>query len=87
MLTMLAAVAEFERDLLREREHEGIAIAKANGFTKGRRKALTSEQAAELLECVRSGMPKADLARSYGISRETLYQYLRAGERRSSLSV
>ncbi len=80
MLTMLAAVAEFERDLLRERQREGIAIAKAKGIYKGRKRALTSEQAAELLECARSGMPKADLARSYGISRETLYQYLRAGE-------
>jgi DNA invertase Pin-like site-specific DNA recombinase len=78
MLTMLAAVAEFERDLLRERQREGIAIAKAKGVYKGRKKALTPEQAAELVECARSGMPKAELARSYGISRETLYQYVRA---------
>jgi DNA invertase Pin-like site-specific DNA recombinase len=80
MLTMLAAVAEFERDLLRERQREGIAIAKAKGLYKGRKRALTSEQATELVECARSGMPKAELARSYGISRETLYQYLRAGQ-------
>jgi DNA invertase Pin-like site-specific DNA recombinase len=84
MMTMLAAVAEFERDLLRERQREGIAIAKAKGVYKGRKKALTSEQAVELIQCARSGMPKAELARSYGISRETLYQYLRAGERRTS---
>jgi DNA invertase Pin-like site-specific DNA recombinase len=78
MMTMLAAFGEFERDLIRERQREGIAIAKARGVYKGRKKALTPEQAGELLECVRSGMPKADLARSYGISRETLYQYLRS---------
>jgi DNA invertase Pin-like site-specific DNA recombinase len=78
MMTMLAAFGEFERDLIRERQREGIAIAKARGVYKGRKKALTSEQAVELLECARSGMPKAELARSYGISRETLYQYLRA---------
>jgi DNA invertase Pin-like site-specific DNA recombinase len=78
MMTMLAAFGEFERDLIRERQREGIAIAKAKGVYKGRKKALTSEQAAELFECARSGMPKAVLARSYGISRETLYQYLRA---------
>ena len=80
MLTVLAAFGEFERDLIRERQREGIAIAKAKGVYKGRKKALTAEQAAELVECARSGMPKAELARSYGISRETLYQYLRAGE-------
>jgi len=80
MLTMLAAIAEFERDLLRERQREGIAIAKAKGVYKGRRKALTSEQAAELRVCARSGLPKAELARSYGISRETLYQYLRSDQ-------
>jgi len=80
MMTMLAAFGEFERDLIRERQREGIAIAKARGVYKGRKRALTSEQAAELVECARSGMPKAELARSYGISRETLYQYLRAEE-------
>jgi DNA invertase Pin-like site-specific DNA recombinase len=78
MMTMLAAFGEFERDLIRERQREGIAIAKAKGVYKGRRKALNAEQTAELVECARSGMPKAELARSYGISRETLYQYLRS---------
>lgn len=78
MMTMLAAFGEFERDLIRERQREGIAIAKAKGVYKGRKKALTIEQMTELVECARSGLPKADVARSYGISRETLYQYLRA---------
>jgi len=78
MMTMLAAFGEFERDLIRERQREGIAIAKAKGVYKGRRKTLNAEQTAELVECARSGMPKAELARSYGISRETLYQYLRS---------
>lgn len=79
MLTLLAAFGEFERELIRERQREGIAIAKAKGVYKGRKKALPPEQAQELVELARSGMPKADLARSYEISRETLYQYLRAG--------
>jgi DNA invertase Pin-like site-specific DNA recombinase len=78
MMTMLAAFGEFERDLIRERQREGIAIAKAKGVYKGRKKALTPDQATELIECARSGLPKAELARTYGISRETLYQYLRA---------
>ena len=77
MLTMLAAFGEFERELIRERQREGIAIAKAKGVYKGRKNALAKEQQQELVELARSGMPKAELARSYGISRETVYQYLR----------
>jgi len=77
MLTMLGAVAEFERELLRERQREGIASAKAKGKCKGRKKALTGEQAQELREMAHSGFPKSDLARAYGVSRETVYQYLR----------
>jgi DNA invertase Pin-like site-specific DNA recombinase len=77
MLTMLGAFAEFERDLLRERQREGIAIAKAKGVYKGRKRALNPEQVRELREMARQGLPKADLARAYSISRETLYQYLR----------
>jgi len=79
MLTMLAAFGEFERELIRERQREGIAIAKAKGVYKGRKKALANEQVQELVELAHSGMPKAELARSYGISRETVYQYLRGG--------
>ncbi len=78
MLTLLAAFAEFERKLLRERQAEGIAIAKANGVYKGRAKALTPDEARELVNLAQSGMPKAELARSYGISRETVYQYVRS---------
>jgi DNA invertase Pin-like site-specific DNA recombinase len=77
MLTMLGAFAEFERELIRERQREGIAIAKAKGVYKGRKKALGPEDASELVAQAHAGIPKADLARAYGISRETVYQYLR----------
>ena len=77
MLTMLGAFAEFERELIRERQREGIAIAKAKGAYKGRKKALGPEDANELVAQAHAGIPKADLARAYGISRETVYQYLR----------
>lgn len=78
MLTMLAGFATFERDLIRERQREGIALAKARGAYKGRKKALDPEEAKELREQAYAGIPKADLARAYGISRETVYQYLKA---------
>jgi DNA invertase Pin-like site-specific DNA recombinase len=78
MLTMLAGFATFERDLMRERQREGIALAKLRGAYKGRKKALNPEEAKELREQAYAGIPKSDLARAYGISRETVYQYLRS---------
>jgi DNA invertase Pin-like site-specific DNA recombinase len=78
MLTMLGAFAEFERSLLRERQAEGIAIAKAKGVYKGRARKLTPKEAGEVKQQAFAGIPKAAIARAYGISRETLYQYLRA---------
>ena len=78
MLTMLAGFATFERDLIRERQREGIALAKAKGVYKGRKRALKPEEAIELREQAYAGIPKADLARAYGISRETVYKYLKA---------
>ena len=79
MLTMLAAFAEFERALIRERQREGIAIARRAGKYKGRRKALDAEQAKELVELAQSGIPKSDLARTYGVTRQTVYQYVLRG--------
>jgi DNA invertase Pin-like site-specific DNA recombinase len=58
MMTTLAAFGEFERGLIRGRQREGIAIAKSKGVYKGRKKALSTEQAAELLQCASSGMPE-----------------------------
>ncbi|MDQ0925604.1 DNA invertase Pin-like site-specific DNA recombinase [Pseudarthrobacter sp. W1I19] len=67
----------FVRSLIRERQREGIALAKQRGAYKGRKKTLTPERAAELVQRARSRVSKALLARDYGISREAVYQYLR----------
>jgi DNA invertase Pin-like site-specific DNA recombinase len=76
MLALLGAVAEFEREMMLERQREGIAIAKAAGKYKGRKKSLSAEQVKELRKRIKSGKDtKADLAEEFGISRETLYQY------------
>jgi DNA invertase Pin-like site-specific DNA recombinase len=80
LLTMLGAVAEFERSLILERQREGIAIAKTNGTYKGRKPSLTDDQAAELRERAAAGESKASLARAFDVSRETVYSYLRAGD-------
>ncbi len=80
MLSVMGAFAEFERSLIRERQREGIALAKQRGVYRGRKKALSPEQVAELRKRVAAGEQKAKLARDVGISRETLYQYLRTAD-------
>ena len=77
MLSVMGAFAEFERALIHERQREGIALAKKRGAYRGRKKSLTPEQVTELRRRAAAGEKKAQLARESGISRETLYQYLR----------
>lgn len=77
MLSVMGAFAEFERSLLKERQREGIALAKQRGAYRGRKKALSSAQVTELVQRVAQGEKKARIAQDLGISRETLYQYLR----------
>lgn len=77
MLSVTRAFAEFERPLIRESQREGITLAKPRGAYKGKKKTLTPERAAELVQRAASGIPKSVLAGEYGISRETVYQYLR----------
>ncbi|OZA72132.1 MAG: transposase [Sphingomonadales bacterium 39-62-4] len=78
MLSVMGAFAEFERALIRERQREGIAVAKQRGAYRGRKRSLSDEQLVELHRRVGAGERKASIARDLGISRETLYQYLRA---------
>jgi DNA invertase Pin-like site-specific DNA recombinase len=75
LLTMLGAVAEFERALILERQREGIAIAKAKGIYRGREVSLTAEQADQLRADLAAGGKPAELARRYGISRASVYNY------------
>ena len=78
LLSVMGAFAEFERSLLRERQREGIALAKQRGAYRGRKKALSNAQAAVLRQRAKAGEEKAHLAREFGISRETVYQYIRS---------
>lgn len=77
ILHIITAVAQSEREMIRERQAEGIAIAKQTpGKYPGRKRRLNSEQIREMCNAVASGVPKAQIARTYGISRNTLYRYL-----------
>lgn len=78
LLSVMGAFAEFERALIRERQREGIALAKQRGAYLGRTRSLTADQIDQLVQRASAGEPKSALAREFHISRETVYQYLRA---------
>jgi DNA invertase Pin-like site-specific DNA recombinase len=77
LLSVMGAFAEFERALIRERQREGITLSKKRGAYCGRTPSLTQEQASTLRRRAAEGVAKARLAREFGISRETVYHYLR----------
>lgn len=77
MFQMMGAFAQFERSMIRERQREGIAKAKAKGVYTGRKPALKPEQIAEIKERVSKREKVTDLAREYGVSRQTIYTSLK----------
>lgn len=74
MLGILGSFAEFEGEIIRERQAEGIALAKQQGKFKGRKRALTPAQITEIREQAGDGTPKTVLAARYGVSRSTIYR-------------
>lgn len=80
LLSVMGAFAEFERSLIRERQLEGIAIAKAKGLYKGRSTILTAEQIQSIKGDITLGIPKTVIAKRMKISRATLYNALKDKE-------
>jgi DNA invertase Pin-like site-specific DNA recombinase len=76
MLQLLGSVAQFERALIRERQREGIAIAKKEKRYKGRKPALSKSDVENLKELALNGVSKVDLAKKFNISRASVYVYL-----------
>lgn len=76
MLGVLGSFAEFERAIIRERQAEGIALAKKAGKYTGRPKALSDEQVADARRRIAGGESKTSVAEGLGIGRSTLYRYL-----------
>jgi len=72
MLTILAGLAEFERELIRSRTGEGRERAKANGVRFGRKPKLTTHQRKEALARRANGELLVDIARSYAVSHSTI---------------
>jgi len=77
-LHLLGAVAQLERSLIRERQREGIAIAKTNGVYRGRARKLTDDQVTEAIRLAAAGVPKTKIARDLSCSRRVLYDALTA---------
>jgi DNA invertase Pin-like site-specific DNA recombinase len=75
-LSMLGAVAQFERALIRERQREGIAIAKAAGRYKGRKAAMSDEDIDQARSMKAVGLTMVAVAKQIGVARSTLYKSL-----------
>lgn len=72
MLTVLAGLAEFERELIRTRTGEGRERAKARGVRMGRKPKLTLHQRREALQRREGGEPLVEIARSYAVHHSTI---------------
>lgn len=83
MLAVFGGAAEFERDMIRERQREGIAIAKAKGKHLGRAAILKPAQVKELRKRVAAGEDKAGVAKTFGISRASVYNYMSQSQDRT----
>lgn len=79
LLSMMGAVAEFERSLIRERQAEGIAIAKTRGVYKGRA-PISSDLISQAKEKIAMGVPISRVAKNLKIGCTTIYKYLRESE-------
>lgn len=77
MLTMLAAIAEMERDLLVERTQSGLARAKAEGKTLGRPALTTDEQRAKIVARFKAGESISALSRDYDVSRASVMRIVK----------
>lgn len=77
MLTMLAALAEMERDMLVERTQSGLARAKAEGKTLGRPVSTTDEQRTAMAARFAAGESISALARDYAISRASVMRVVK----------
>ena len=72
MLTVLGGLAEFERELIRQRTGEGRERAKARGIRFGRKPKLTAHQRHEAITRRAAGEPLTEIARTYNVSHSTI---------------
>jgi DNA invertase Pin-like site-specific DNA recombinase len=71
---VMAALAEMERELIRERTNAGLRAARARGRLGGRKPKMDASKAESAKHLLNSGMPSAEVAKNLGVSRATLYR-------------
>ncbi len=76
LFTMLGAIAEFENDIRKDRQTQGVENAKKNGVVFGRKSALSSEQIKALRAKRAEGVLIKDLMRDFSLSKASVYRYL-----------
>ena len=76
MLTIMGAIAEFERSLIKERQKEGIVIAKTAGKYRGRPSTITGSLRTEIMQLKAIGVSVSAIARKYGRTRQWVYRAL-----------
>lgn len=76
LLSMMGAFAEFELSLIRERQKEGIRLARTRGVYIGRKKLLSPDQIAEVKQLAKEGYKKTKIAEMFNMSRTVVYKYL-----------
>ena len=76
LVTMLGSIAEFENDLRKDRQADGISLARKNGVKFGRKKALTETQVQELRQKRTEGLLIKDLMEHYSLSKASVYRAL-----------
>jgi len=74
--TMIAAFAQFEREIMRARTLDGLAAARARGRNGGRKPALSSSQSELARKLAHEGTPISQIAKDLGVSRPTVYRSL-----------
>ena len=74
-LQLLGSFAEFERNIIKCRQREGIEAAKLKGVYQGRKRTISAKKVKQLLQ---AGMSKAEIAKAMNISRQSIYRCLAA---------
>lgn len=82
LLTLMGAFAEFEFSIIKERQMEGIRLAKLKGKYKGRKAAFTPEEWDRAVKMMNEGYKKTEIAKEFKVSREVIYKYLRKNANR-----
>ncbi len=83
MLTVLGGIAQFEREIMLERQREGVARAKAEGKYKGR-KPIAIDKQREVIRLISEGIPKANIAKQLGLGEASVYRILRRSAENSA---